>query len=537
MEAKWPFFLLTFILLICLGFTIVGLERTTVMNNWASRRCELPIMAAAGFFKPDSDPRSKSEYAGENFEFCMKKVIDTFLDVLMKPVNALFGQHLNVADSAIGALTMIRQIAQKLYTAFTEYVSQFFAKFNSAIFEMSRIVQYIRMAVNRASAMAVSMVYSALSVFRGMINAIQVVIRVVLIICGIMLAIIIILWFILFPVIPIILGTLVAVISVVMAMAGILGNELASQAESQRGGFCFATGSKIIVKDAKGKESFIPVEQVILGQELGSNAGKITAIIKMDGTGIPMYNLQGIYVSGSHLVKGTDGIWKSVAEDPRAVKTVLISPILYCFNTSSNDIPIATHDNACILFRDWEEIGNEDTKGQYDWNEMIMTMLNTYRYCPKSQYWIGSKDVDWKEDVKAECEVALIAKDVLVKTLRGFVPIRSIRLLQDGILDRHGRSHRVRGLVYGTVEDAEDNKKWVSECYEFENAQWRKKPSTVVQGKSIIEGMSLITESGEFVIWDEIQQKERFIRDFTEVGYDEIHKTYAFVEARLRIIE
>lgn len=528
MEAKWPFFLLTFVLFLCLGFTIVGLERTTVMANWPIRRCDLPVMAAAGFFKPDLDPRSKSEYAVDNFEFCMKKIIDTFLDVLMKPVNALFGQHLGVAEAVTTALSNIRQIATTLYNAFMEYVGQYFKKFNFAIFEMSRIVQYIRMAMNRASAIAISMVYSGLSLFRGMINSIQVVIRVVLIICGIMLAIIIILWFILFPVIPIILGTLVAVISVVMAMAGILGSELSSQAESQRGGFCFATGSKIVTKDAEGKETVTPVEKIVLGQELGSNAGKITAIIKMDGSGISMYNLQGIYVSGSHLVKGEDGIWKSVAEDPRAVKTSLISPILYCFNTSSNNIPLATQDGSSILFRDWEEIGNEDTEGQYKWNEMIMTMLNTHQYCPNT---------DWKEDVKAECEVALVAKDVLVKTLRGFVPIRSIRLLQDGILDRNGKSHTIRGLVYGTVEDAIDNGKWISECYEFENAQWRKKPSSVIKGLDVIEGMSLITESGEFVIWDEVQQKERFIRDFTEIGYDDIHKTYAFVEARLRIIE
>ena len=461
----------------------------------------------------------------------MKKVIDNFLDLLMKPVNALFGQHLDVASSAMGALSGIRQIAQKLYTAFMEYLSQYFKKFNVAIFEMSRIVQYIRMAVNRASAIAISTIYSGISLFRGMINSIQVVIRVVLIICGIMLAIIIILWFILFPVIPIILGTLAAVIAVVMAMAGILGSELQRDAESKKGGFCFAEGSKVVATDAEGKEQFIPVEQIILGQSLG-NHGTVTAIIKMDGTGIPMYNLQGIYVSGSHLVKGIDGIWKSVAEDPRATKTAFTSPILYCFNTTSNNIPIKGSQST-LLFRDWEEIGNEDEKGQYDWNEMVATMLNKERFCPG--YWICSEE--WKFDGKADCEVALMAKDVLVKTLRGFIPIRSIRFLQDDILDKEGKPHRVRGIVYGTVENARENGKWISECYEFENAQWRKKPSSVVQGTTRIEGMSLITESGEFIIWDEIQQKERFLRDFTEVGYDTIHETYAFVEARLRIRE
>lgn len=533
MEAKWPFFLLTVFLLFCLGFTVMNLERTTVVANWSLRRCELPIMVASGFFKPDSDPRSKTDFAADNFEFCMKKVIDNFLDLLMKPINALFGQHLDVASSAMGALSGVRQIAQKLYTAFMDYLGQYFKKFNVAIFEMSRIVQYIRMAVNRASAIAISTIYSGLSLFRGMINSIQVVIRVVLIICGIMLAIIIILWFILFPVIPIILGTLAAVIAVVMAMAGILGSQLQSDAESKKSGFCFAEGSKIVTINAEGKQECVPVERIVLGQSLGSNAGTITAIIKMDGSGIPMYNLEGIYVSESHLVKGINGIWTSVGEDPRAVKTAFTSPILYCFNTTSNNVPIQG-TNDVILFRDWEEIGNEDETGQYQWNEMVSTMLNETHY---EGDWRGACKTDWKKDVKAECEVALMAKDILVKTMRGFVPIRSIRLLQEDVVDRNGKPQKVRGLVYGTVENATDNRKWISECYEFENAQWRKKPSSVLHGSSIIEGMSLITESGEFVIWDETQQKERFIRDFTEVGYDTIHETYAFVEARLRIRE
>jgi hypothetical protein len=47
--------------------------------------------------------------------------------------------------------------------------------------------------------------------------------------------------------------------------------------------------------------------------------------------------------------------------------------------------------------------------------------------------------------------------------------------------------------------------------------------------------MTLITESGEFAIWDEQEHREKWIRDFTEVGYQTIHETYPFVEARLRL--
>jgi DNA polymerase III alpha subunit (gram-positive type) len=63
---------------------------------------------------------------------------------------------------------------------------------------------------------------------------------------------------------------------------------------------------------------------------------------------------------------------------------------------------------------------------------------------------------------------------------------------------------------------------------------WIKTKSTVVPGKDNIEGMTIITESGEFIIWDENEKRERVIRDFTEVGYKTIHETYPFVASRLR---
>ena len=69
MEAKWPFILITFALFLGLGYMIAGLERTSVINDWKNRRCELPIMTAAFFFKPDDDVRSSSDFASDNFNF------------------------------------------------------------------------------------------------------------------------------------------------------------------------------------------------------------------------------------------------------------------------------------------------------------------------------------------------------------------------------------------------------------------------------------------------------------------------------------
>jgi hypothetical protein len=125
MEAKWPFILITFGLFIALGFMIARLERTGVMNDWKNRRCNLPIMTAAFFFKPDNDVRTASDFASENFSFCMKSYVDEFISFFAKPVSDVFEQQLGSSVSATGALNMIRGLVTKIYGAFSKLIGSF----------------------------------------------------------------------------------------------------------------------------------------------------------------------------------------------------------------------------------------------------------------------------------------------------------------------------------------------------------------------------------------------------------------------------
>jgi len=523
MESKWPFMMITFGLLFALGLTIANLEKTGVMNNWTDRRCDLPVMTAAAFFKPDSDTRSGSEFATDNFEFCMQAAVEKFITLFMAPINAIFGKQVNVAGDALNALNTVRNIAQTIYNAFLSYLDIYYRKFNESVFEMSRIIQYLRMGMGRINAIALSMIYAGLTFFRGMINSIQLVIRVVLIICGIMLAIIIILWFILFPVIPVILATLGAIVTAVMVFTGILSNSILDDANDKMGGFCFAADTPILVS-RDGMESGKPASEIQLGDQLGKDGGRVTAVILMEGSNVPLYDIHGILVSGSHLVQGTDGEWKSVAEDERGIRTDHISPVLYCFNTTTNNIPVVSNDNTTIWFRDWEEIKNDDEKGQFMWNYLISKILHD-----------STKYEGWKSNLTSYCETAILGKQVRVKTKYGWVPICELSTPFGKVLDREGNEQNILGIIYGEVNDAkETNERWNTELYVWENGVWLKTKNTVHHGTDIISGMTLMTERGEFMIWNEAKQREQCIRDFTEVGYQTIHETYPFVEARLR---
>ena len=518
MEAKWPFMLILFGLLFGLGFIIATMERSVIMNDWEKRRCDLSVMTAAYFLKPDTDPRSQAQFSSENFEFCVKSYVESFINLFAAPVSDLFSKQVDTASMATNAINAARTIATNIYDSFVKYIGKFFNKFSGAIFEMNRIIQYIGMAFQRINGVVMSMLYSAITVFRGMINSIQFVIRVVMIICAIMLIIVIILFFILFPVMPIILATLGVIITTVLIMSGILKGSLTTEAEEQRSGFCFSEDTMILVR-VNGKDVKKAVQDIRIGDELGKNCGKVSALIDMDGSNVKLNNIDGIYVSDSHLILGIDNVWKEVSTDERAVPTIKTSRIVYCFNTTSNCIPVCG-ENDVLFFRDWEEIDNDDEEVQTLWNEMILSMLNP------------DKDIS---DIHKSCDVALMSKDTLVKTSKGFQHISDIAVIGNTVIDRYGKEQVIRGVIRAEVEGQKGQNTWHTELYEEHDGVWAKGNSTVVHGVDNIQGMTLIIENGEIIIWDEINKKEKIIRDFTEVGYRSIHETYSFVATRLRM--
>jgi hypothetical protein len=535
MDSKWPFILLTFGLVFALGLTIAGLEREGVMNNWESRRCDVPVMMTAMFFKPESDPRESTKFAQDNFNFCMKSYVDKFLNLLMTPINVLFGKQVNLAGSAINMVDTVRQIAATMYAEFSKYITKFFEEFNRSVYEISRIIQYLRMAMGRANAIVMSLLYSSITMFRGMINGIQFIIKVILIICGIMLAIMIILIFVLFPFIPLILAVLGAIVTAVLSLTMIIGGSLATEASNDMGGFCFSEACEIIVKD-NGIEKPKLVKDIKIGDELGNNCGKVTAVILMNGKDVELYNINGIIVSGSHLVLGSDKSWKSVSTDERAKKVNNISNILYCFNTTTHSIPVFSPEiKAPIMFRDWEEFDDNDQFGEYTWTYTILKMLNN-----------NSNYDKWKDGLKVNMNIPVMGRSVKVKTNMGFVELSAISSLWVPnmstlqCLNSDGQEQEILGVVSVEIDGIDNsNGLWNTELYEWINGVWIKGLSTVKECKESNGracGITLITESGEFIIWDEMEQKEKIVRDFTEIGYKEIHKTYSLVSSRLRLL-
>jgi hypothetical protein len=346
-----------------------------------------------------------------------------------------------------------------------------------------------------------------------------------------MIAVIIVLWFVLFPVIPLVISTLGAIVTTVAALSFVISSQVAEQANKSKGPFCFDENTKITVIDEQGIEKCIPIKDSKIGYTF-KDGSKITAIITMDGMNVPLYEVEGIRVSGSHLIKGTDGLWKSVCEDERAIPTSETSAILYCLNTTSHNIPIESpisqiHTHNPILFRDWEEFAEEDSKGHYSWNYIVLKILNNYSSYSK-----------WKDSLTVSTEVPLLSPNMKVKTTSGYIELSKLAIGITELVDKQGKLQRVLGIVKGEGGKGLDTANtWHTELFEWNNGVWTKGQSTVVGGSNSMIGQNIITETGEFVIWDDKTQTDKVIRDFTDIGHQTIHETYPLVASRLRIYE
>ena len=543
MEAKWPFLLLLLVFVGLTGYIISQLERSSVTRNWDKRRCDFTIMLASRFFKPPEDPRSAGEFAADNFDFCVKKHSESFLSLLMAPVTWLMGKQANLTGGAMAAMNQVREIVNRIMGAFISYVSAYTKKLSTSMFELRRIVIYLRQAVQRMMAMAVSTMYMGMTLFRGMVSSFQVIIRVILIICAIMIAVIILLWFILLPIIPFIMTTLTAVVALVGALSVVMSTSLAAQAESQKGGFCFAESTPIQVRRAPNLVRTVPLCMVEIG-DLLEDGSEITMIMEVTSETVDWYDMEGIHVAGDHRIMGKNG-WCLVRDDPRAHSIIAPtdSPRVYCLNTTSHTIPLRGKQGTLYLFRDWEEFEEGDKEGHRRWREGVMRVLHP-------------NEPVREDDVADEQDIPWMAPTVEVGTPTGWKALSDIQI-GEWILSQD-RPQRVLGKAWGrpssissptqdTPErhvcpdqtDQTDSSPvsctsvdWIQGGYVWDTVtcHWRPWKTDVLPPHGAI-GWNLITESGEWTARTSMGTY-RF-RDATEVGHRSLPALYEIVSTRL----
>ena len=115
-------------------------------------------------------------------------------------------------------------------------------------------------------------------------------------------------------------------------------------------------------------------------------------------------------------------------------------------------------------------------------------------------------------------------------------------------MDYEGNETEVLGLIDCEVDGAESNisEQWNTSMIELHNKNkqwvWMRGKATIAEkattsSSQTLIGKTLITRAGTYVIVDKNTNVQTAVRDFTDVGYMQIQKTYSMIADRLRLLQ
>jgi hypothetical protein len=473
-------------------------SRIEVIENWGERRCDLDIILTAFTYKPTTDTRSGFEFAGDNFKYCISSKSTDYLETLFAALFEVLRKQMGAADIMTQVMKTLRLQLNRIYEPFSSMMNKFWNKFKQIGSLSSRIFQHLYMSMKKASATAVASVFVAISLQTAVMNGIDLVINIIMIVLYILMALSIIFFL---PIIPVF-------VFVFMATAGI------EQIFPGRTGgmgevFCFAPGTQVYMKDGSKQN----IQDLHLG-DLLLNGQTVEAVIELPKTSEDLYSLDGVYVSGDHRVWYNYN-WIFVKNHPQAQKTRHACSSLWTLITSNRIIPVLSNSRA-LLFADWEEIPSTEEAAR-EWESIVLDVLSLTRTVAQH---VPQDPPCFDRSIR------------VMKYQAGWTQMSDI-VKGDWIMGEY-RWTRVIGICKREVEGGIGKKgqritdgvwikrgvgEWSHPTGESDRWKW--------------QGLNLITDSGTFVIR---LDKELVVRDFTEVGWMNLSKTYTRVEAGMSAV-
>ena len=497
MPLYFLFIGLLLLLIVGLGVLMGSMDAQNIKAEWAKRRCEPAIMFSAFMYKPASDPRSSGTFAGDNFEFCVRSLIDEVFKEVLAPVLGVFSQQMSAAATTGGVLNSIRNQLGNAFRSFSGIFNEFFETYKRGTHQLARITAILRQAMLKVSAAVVSIVFMGMSLMISILNVKDFVIKVVIIIMSIIVALIVLLFFALIPFMPIIF-TVIAILT---------GAGLGGAVGGMAGAFCIDPTAEVLLATGERRQ----LGGVCVGDQLAAGCGRVEGILQTDTVG-ELYNVEGITMSASHLVYfgGITPLFAHEYPGARLVSAEEQRPHkLIILNTSSHKIPLINSKGELLFAADWEEI--QDEEGQEIWEKLVWEILNGSR---------ARKD-QTITTTTATITTALFEPDttILVRG-QGEVPISDIKRGMV-IQDINGSSTKVLGIYIGISEEPFNY--MTNGVRYYTDGIW-KHIDVQAKGDHII-GYNLVTDSGSFCVITN-DSHLYYVRDFTEVGWLNLDQTY-----------
>lgn len=361
-------------------------------KNWAKVRCDPLVMPFAGIINAPPNG-SKLEYTGENLGYCLNEILKDMVKVETAGINATQSVMKDTVSSISNAVQEGRKLISKIRSLAGGIFSSILGKILNVLLPIRSMLIKSLDSLNKVGSVGVTGLYTALaaalSVNGFFFMFLLVCIFVLLLVAGLIVAeavagfvlmdIPFIGWLLAIPDFILVLATTVFLISILVLFIPLISvivdvlyltrtvpqhrrrliqlqnktNAFKNSEgfENRQKHFCFDPETKLHVKN-RGK---IKIKNIKLNDIL-SDGGVVTSIVKVVNNNEKMYDLKGIKVTGRHKIDDENYGIISVENHPdsRLLENYWQSE-LYNINTTSKRIQINN-----FKFFDWDDMDDMD---------------------------------------------------------------------------------------------------------------------------------------------------------------------------------
>ena len=322
-----PLILITVVFVGIFANTIINLQLSDIRANWEKRRCEGMVIAMAHLVPDGTNPKIKpTEFAIDNFYFCMNKLADFSLSISLSPVLSAFKVQLDATNPISNSMNYLRSNALSLLTPINNFFQGLWERMKLLMTQILIVFKKLNTAFERIHGVILSAIFAGFSVITAILNILRLVLKIIKMIIAIMIAVMIIMMLLSF-IVPgaglmatLLIGTIGAITTLVQFLPMIMEAQAVSGGISSAIGFtnmCVAKGTLVALAPGQGKPLWKPVEEIKPGDALRS--GTVEGVLKVAAKGGKCVRLHGVIISDVHLVfDKADGQWKHAGKHPLA---------------------------------------------------------------------------------------------------------------------------------------------------------------------------------------------------------------------------
>jgi hypothetical protein len=385
-------------------------KKETIADDWVNQRCKPQNIPFAGFIT-HPEGTTPFQYTNENFQYCVQNILTNITSYALEPFQFMITAITDIFNSINNSIQHIREVINRLRHNMKEFTENILSKVLNVMIPIQKMFIALMDTFNKIQGIMTGGLYTMLGTYNTLQSLMGAILELIIKVLITLVVIIVGLWVLPFTwpaaasMSAVFLAIAIPLSIIIVFMKEVLHIKSSSIPKLR----CFDRKTKIYLYD----NTFKFIEDLKIGDTC-LDGSVITAKIKVTSKELDMYNLNGIIISGCHIIKYNNN-WIPVREHPCSIRIHRYNePYLYCLNTSTKTIILNN-----ITFTDWDEI--------YDDN---------------LEFILNYKSIETTNNISKTLDKGF-SKNTKINLLEGQTNIMNVQI---------GDVLSTRGVVYGIVE-------------------------------------------------------------------------------------